>query len=218
MTRMAQFSNRWGPGVWIGKAEETDERLVLRNNKMLRYRTVHRLTPEQFCTVSAELKATTPPPHRSCRLREAKQGNPNKGEGANQDRERWEPHHVEKQPRGGHPVARDSWLPGLSEEARLSPQCCLQCSKSQVGQIGSVRCCLGPRCKSNSPKQSSEQGRDPVTHGRSKLRNRLDRSGTERKWRRHQWNKKGRPAQEDTRRRKRAKDHRRRRSRASQKE
>ena len=28
----------------------------------------------------------------------------------------------------------DSWLPGLSEEAWLSPQCCLQCSTGQVGQ------------------------------------------------------------------------------------
>ena len=59
---MAKFSNRWAHVVWIGKAEETDEHLVLGNNKVLRYRTVHRLTPEQSWTASAELKATTTTP------------------------------------------------------------------------------------------------------------------------------------------------------------
>ena len=34
VSRMAKFSNRWAQGVWIGKAEETDEHLVLRNNRV----------------------------------------------------------------------------------------------------------------------------------------------------------------------------------------
>ena len=73
---MAKFSNRWAQGVWIGKAEEMDGHLVLRNNKVLRYRTVRRLTPEQAWTASAELKATTTTPWQPTGASQAGQPEP----------------------------------------------------------------------------------------------------------------------------------------------
>jgi hypothetical protein len=183
---MAKFSNRWAHGVWIGKAEETDEHLVLGNNKVLRYRTVHRLTPEQSWTASAELKATTTTPQpptggsQAGQPEQERRGEPGPGttgtapggEAASGSGTQWQ----------GTPGCQ-----GCLKRHGCHHKVACKARRAKWDRIESVRCLLEPRCcKSNSPKRSSKQARDPVTHGRSKLRDRLDRSGPERKWRRHQ--------------------------------
>jgi hypothetical protein len=48
VVRRGKFENRWEPGTWFGKAEESDEHLVAVNGSVGKYRTLRRLTDGQW--------------------------------------------------------------------------------------------------------------------------------------------------------------------------
>jgi len=129
-------------------------------------------------TASAELKATTTTPRPTTAGSQAGQpeqeGRSDPGPGTTGL------HQVEKQPLAiaiGAPGCQ-----GCLKRHGYHHNVACNARRAKWDRIGRVRCLLEPQCcKSNSPKQSSEEARDPVTHGRSKLRDRLDRSGSERK-------------------------------------